>query len=226
MNLNKIPLDSERRSAGHLSVVALNLAPHQELHPDLEHRVRILEALDARGYLEDALVIFTSDNGPWLSYGDHGGSAGPLREGKGTMFEGGVRVPCIMRWPGKIPAGTATNEFAATIDVLPTIAKLVGAKLPGDRIIDGRDIWPIMSGQPGAKSPHEAFFYYRLNELQAVRSGPWKLRLPIKWADDDPYRKVACPEAKANTSTTSAGRATARLMAMDSLTKGRGAYRP
>jgi arylsulfatase A-like enzyme len=139
---------------------------------------QILQTLNRLGLDERTLVIFTSDNGPWLSYGDHGGSAGPLREGKGTMFEGGVRVPCIMRWPGKIPAGTATNELAATIDVLPTIAKLVGAKLPAGRIIDGKDIWPLMSGQPGAKSPHNAYYYYWGHDLQAVRSGRWKLHLP------------------------------------------------
>jgi arylsulfatase A-like enzyme len=139
---------------------------------------QILQTLNRLGLDERTLVIFTSDNGPWLSYGDHGGSAGPLREGKGTMFEGGVRVPCIMRWPGKIPAASATNEFAATIDVLPTIAKLVGTKLPADRMIDGKDIWPLMSGQPGAKSPHEVYYYYWGQELQAVRSGRWKLHLP------------------------------------------------
>ncbi len=139
---------------------------------------QILQTLHRLGLDERTLVIFTSDNGPWLSYGDHAGSAGPLREGKGTMFEGGVRVPCIMRWPGKIPAGATTNELAATIDVLPTIAKLVGAKLPAGRVIDGKDIWPLMSGQPGAKSPHEAYYYYWGQEIQAVRSGRWKLHLP------------------------------------------------
>ncbi len=139
---------------------------------------QILEALERLQLDEHTLVIFTSDNGPWLVYGDHGGSAKPLREGKGTTFEGGMRVPCIMRWPGQIPAGTATNELAATIDLLPTIAKLVGVELPKDRIIDGKDIWPLMSGQPGAKSPHEAYYYYWNQELQAVRSGRWKLHLP------------------------------------------------
>jgi arylsulfatase A len=139
---------------------------------------QILDALKRVGIDDRTLVIFTSDNGPWLVYGDHGGSAQPLREGKGTTFEGGVRVPCIMRWPGKIPAGTTTNELAATIDLLPTIARLVGADLPSDRIIDGKDIWPLMSGQAGAKSPHEAYYYYWNQELQAVRSGRWKLHLP------------------------------------------------
>jgi len=83
-----------------------------------------------------------------------------------------------MRWPGKIPAGTTCKELAATIDVLPTMARLIGVQLPKDRVIDGRDIWPLMSGQPGATSPHEAYYYYWGQELQAVRSGPWKLHLP------------------------------------------------
>jgi len=122
-------------------------------------------------------VMFSSDNGPWLFYGDHGGSAVPLREGKGTTFDGGQREPCIMRWPGKIPAGSVCREVATTMDVLPTLAKLTGADLPTRRI-DGKDIWPLMSGEAGAKSPHEAFFFVRGNELQAVRSGRWKLHLP------------------------------------------------
>lgn len=138
----------------------------------------ILQTLQRLDLDRHTLVIFTSDNGPWLSYGDHAGSAGPLREGKATEFEGGVREACIMRWPGKIPAGTSTNELASTIDILPTIAKLIGVELPKDRIIDGRDIWPLMSGQPGAKTPHDAFYFYWGQELQAVRSGPWKLHFP------------------------------------------------
>ncbi|MCK4291882.1 MAG: sulfatase-like hydrolase/transferase [Planctomycetes bacterium] len=138
---------------------------------------QILSTLKKLGIDEKTLVIFCSDNGPWLSYGDHAGSAGPLREGKGTTFDGGQREPTIMRWPGQIPAGTICSEPASTIDVLPTIAKLTGAKLPG-HTIDGKDIWPLISGKPGAKSPHEAFFYYRGWALEAVRSGKWKLHLP------------------------------------------------
>ncbi|HCO92441.1 MAG TPA: arylsulfatase, partial [Phycisphaerales bacterium] len=126
---------------------------------------------------EKTLVIFCSDNGPWLSYGDHSGLATPLREGKGTSFDGGHREPTVMRWPAQIPAGTVCNEAASTIDILPTVAKLTGAELPNHRI-DGKDIWPLMSGVSGAKSPHEAFFYYRSFALEAVRSGKWKLHLP------------------------------------------------
>jgi arylsulfatase A len=138
----------------------------------------ILAALKEHGLERDTLVIFTSDNGPWLSYGNHGGSAGPLREGKGTVWEGGVRVPCVARWPAAIPAGSVQGEPAMTIDILPTVAKLIGAELPR-HTIDGKDIGPLLRCEPGAKSPQEAYyFYYGVGELQAVRSGRWKLVLP------------------------------------------------
>ncbi len=137
----------------------------------------ILGRLTHHGIDENTLVIFTSDNGPWLSYGNHAGSAKPLREGKGTAWEGGVRVPCIMRWPGKIPAGTTCNELAATIDLFPTIAKLIDSELPS-HAIDGKNIWPLMSGEVGAKTPHEYYCYYWGNELQCIRSGDWKLHFP------------------------------------------------
>ncbi len=138
----------------------------------------ILTAIKKHELDRDTLVIFTSDNGPWLSYGGHAGSAGRLREGKQTIWEGGTRVPFIARWPGKIPAGRVNREPAMTIDLLPTIAKLAGAELPKHKI-DGLDIWPLLAGRTGATSPHEAFFfYYNSNELQAVRSGKWKLTLP------------------------------------------------
>lgn len=141
---------------------------------------QVMSTLQKCGLDDKTLVIFATDNGPWLSYGNHAGSAGPLREGKGTMFEGGARVPCLMRWPGKIPAGTECHELAATIDLFPTIAKLVGAELP-PHPIDGLEIWPLMSGQAGAKSPHEAYLYYWGNELQAIRSGKWKLHFPHQY---------------------------------------------
>jgi arylsulfatase len=138
----------------------------------------ILNSLARNGLDGNTLVLFTSDNGPWLSYGNHAGSAGRLREGKGTVWEGGTRVPFIARWPGQIPPGPVCNEVAMTIDLFPTIARLVGAELPAHKI-DGLDIWPLLAGEPGARSPHRAyFFYYYQNELHAVRSGPWKLILP------------------------------------------------
>ena len=147
---------------------------------------QILRALKKHGLDERTLVMFTSDNGPWLVYGDHAGSALPLREGKATTFEGGVREACLMRWPGKIPAGTVCSEMASTMDLLPTLARLAGTNAPSDRVIDGRDIWPLMSGQPGAKTPHEAFYYYWERQLQAVRSGPWKLHLPHSYPTPEP----------------------------------------
>lgn len=141
---------------------------------------QILQALKEEGLDEKTIVVFTSDNGPWLSYGDHGGSAGPLRDGKTTTFDGGQRVPAIMRWPGNIPAGEVCREIATTMDLLPTFAKLIKAPLP-EKPIDGKDIWPLMSGQPDAVSPHEAFYYYDVWKLDAVRSGSWKLHLPRKY---------------------------------------------
>jgi arylsulfatase len=138
----------------------------------------VMKTLKKNNLDKNTLVIFASDNGPWLSYGDHAGSAYPLREGKATVFEGGARVPCIMRWPGKIPAGKIQDEPAMTIDVLPTVAKLLGAALP-QHTIDGKDIWPLMTLQENAKSPQQAyFFYYNTNELQGMRMGPWKLYFP------------------------------------------------
>lgn len=136
---------------------------------------QILAALQEHDIDNRTCVIFSSDNGPWLSYGDHAGSAGPLREGKGTNFEGGFRVPCVMRWPSKIPAGTVCQEIAGTIDLLPTIAQFADAPLPPNRI-DGKNIASLMLGKAGAKTPHEVFYHYDGgNRLVAVRSGKWKL---------------------------------------------------
>jgi arylsulfatase A-like enzyme len=143
---------------------------------------QILAALAQHGIDQDTLVLFTGDNGPWLSYGDHAGSAGPLREGKGTMFEGGIREPTLARWPGRVPAGASCAEFAATIDLLPTIAGLIGAPLPEHRI-DGLDIAPLLFGTQGATSPHALFCcYYDGGQLQAVRDARWKLHFPHRYA--------------------------------------------
>jgi len=139
---------------------------------------QILGAIKKNGLDKNTMVIFTSDNGPWLLYGDHAGSAYPLREGKATCWEGGFRVPFIARWPGVIPKGKVCKEPAMTIDLLPTFAKLIGAELPKHKI-DGMDIWPLLSGDPNAKSPHESYwFWFGNNQLQAVMSGKWKLQLP------------------------------------------------
>jgi arylsulfatase A len=127
---------------------------------------------------KNTLVVITSDNGPYLPGGTSGGSAGPLREGKFTTFEGGMRTPMIAAWPGVVPAGTTCSEPVSEIDLLPTIAKMVGATLAANRKIDGLDITPLLRGDPGAKSPHNALYFYSEGELQAVRSGKWKLHFP------------------------------------------------
>ena len=132
---------------------------------------QILDALKAKGLDENTLVIFTSDNGPPKN--SLHASPGKLRGNKGTTLEGGMREPTVIRWPGKIPAGTGNDKLMTTMDLLPTFAKLAGAELPTDRIIDGKDIWPVLSSN--ADTPHEAFFYHAGNTLQAVRSGKWKL---------------------------------------------------
>jgi arylsulfatase A len=122
-------------------------------------------------------VMFCSDNGPWLCFGNHAGSAGPLREGKGSEWDGGVREPTLMRWPGHIPAGTTCDAPLMTIDMLPTIAALIGGKLPEQKI-DGMDISNVIFGKT-KESPHEVlYFYYHANDLQCLRSGKWKLELP------------------------------------------------
>ena len=137
---------------------------------------QILEALKINEIDENTLVIYASDNGPWLNYGEWGGSAGPLREGKGTMWEGGARVPCIMRWPKTINSGRINNKIAATIDIYPTIADIVGHKEFKNKI-DGVSLMPILEGLPEAEPRNELYYYYG-KELIAVRKGKWKLVFP------------------------------------------------
>lgn len=137
---------------------------------------QILEALEKNRLAENTLVLFTSDNGPWLTKGADGGSAGPLRGGKGSTWEGGVRVPTLAWWPGKIPAGSRCDAVAGTIDILPTAVALAGGTLPAEPKIDGRDISPLLFGKSTA-SPRDAHFYFSGYTLQAVRQGPWKLAL-------------------------------------------------
>jgi arylsulfatase A len=136
---------------------------------------QLVDTLKANDIDQNTCIVFSSDNGPWLSYGDHAGSAKPLREGKGSNFDGGFRVPCLMRWPARIPQGAVCREIAGTIDLLPTFAKLAGAPLP-DKVIDGKNISDLMFGQPDAKTPHDVFYHYDGgNRLMALRSGKWKL---------------------------------------------------
>lgn len=136
---------------------------------------QVMETLRKHGLEDNTLVIYLSDNGPWLPYGHHAGTTGGLREGKGTSWDGGVREPCIMRFPGRIPAGTVCSQPGMSIDILPTIAALTGTKLPKHKI-DGKDQWAMISGD--GKSAQEAYFIYWGQHLQAVRSGPWKLHFP------------------------------------------------
>jgi arylsulfatase A-like enzyme len=139
---------------------------------------QILQAIQQIGQDQNTLVIYTSDNGPWLNFGNHAGSVGPLRGGKGNTFDGGQREIGLMRWPGTIPAGLVQTEPASSIDLLPTIAEITGAALP-EKKIDGLSMLPLMRGDRKAKCPHEALlFYYGSGQLQAIRSGRWKLHFP------------------------------------------------
>ena len=147
----------------------------------------ILAALRRLKLEENTLVIWTSDNS--ATRRQPGGSNAPFSGYMGTPTEGGMRVPCIVRWPGRVPAGTVCEEVASLLDFMPTFAGLVGMSPPTDRIIDGKNIWPLMAGQPGAVTPHQAFFFYHFDQLQAVRSGAWKLFLPLE--------RVRGPSAKA-----------------------------
>lgn len=141
----------------------------------------ILQALQDMGIKENTMVVFTSDNGsPLGRAGSSGrGSNEPLSGSGYTTMEGGMRVPCLVRWPGQIPAGTSNHELCTMMDWLPTFALLAGAQVPGDRIIDGKNIWPLLSGNEHAKTPYDYFYYYYMDQLQAVREGDWKLHLPL-----------------------------------------------
>jgi len=134
----------------------------------------VIKALEENGLEKNTLVIFTSDNGPWLNFGNHAGSTGGLREGKGASFEGGQREPCIMKWPGHIAEGTVCNKLASTIDILPTLAFLTNSQFPVKKI-DGINILPLMLGDQNANPRQSFLYYYRKNSLEAVRKGDWKL---------------------------------------------------
>jgi len=137
----------------------------------------IIEAVEKNGLTENTIIIFTSDNGPWLAYGNHSGSAFPFREGKGTAWEGGQREPFIVKYPKKIKAGSTIDAPVMAIDILPTLAEITRAELP-ENIIDGKSAWRLLTGKTN-EGPQEAyFFYYRVNELFGVRYGKWKLYFP------------------------------------------------
>lgn len=149
---------------------------------------RVLDAITDLGLANNTYVIFTTDNGPWLIKNkdhanghlpsDHGGSAGPLRSGKVSTFEGGMRVPCIVWGPGQVPAGKTCDSIASTLDMLPTLAALSGAETPKDRVIDGEDIRHLFQGEFDKATTDKAYYYYLRVHLQAVRQGKWKLHLP------------------------------------------------
>lgn len=134
----------------------------------------ILKTLEKNGFTKNTLVVFTSDNGPWLNFGNHAGSAGGLREGKGDSFEGGQREPCIIKWPGHIAEGTICNKLASTIDLLPTFAEITHSDLPKKKI-DGVSILPLLLGEVNANPRKTFLYYYRKNNLEGIRNGNWKL---------------------------------------------------
>jgi arylsulfatase A-like enzyme len=137
----------------------------------------IVTTLDRLKLADHTIVILFSDNGPWLSYGDHAGTAHPFREGKLTAFEGGMRSPLLVRWPGKVPAGRVSDVPWMAIDWLPTLTEIADGKKPTLKI-DGVSAKSLLLGEPDAKPPHEALFFYAGDELHAVRSGEWKLHFP------------------------------------------------
>lgn len=135
---------------------------------------QIMNTLEQEGLLENTVVIFSSDNGPWLTFGNHAGSTGGLREGKGTAWDGGLKVPCIISWKGKVPAGTVSNKLLTTMELLPTISAICRAPLP-EKKIDGIDIAPLLLGKTDTGLRHEFVYYYDRNNLKAVRTNRWKL---------------------------------------------------
>lgn len=151
---------------------------------------RLLQTLRDEKLAEKTLVVFTSDNGPWLTQGEQGGSAGLLKDGKGSTWEGGMREPAIAWRPGTVPAGTVSQELASTLDLLPTACALAGAALPADRPLDGYDLAPIFAG---GKSLRREMFYYRGFELMAVRSGPWKVHFKTQSGYGQPQAETHDP---------------------------------
>lgn len=141
---------------------------------------RVMDTIRELGLSDNTYVIYTSDNGPWLQFKNHGGSAGPLRAGKGTTFEGGQRVPCVIWGPGRVPAGTECGELVGTIDMLPTIAALTSSPLPSDRKIDGMDVSALIHGE-SADSPRDEFLHYTSQgQLEGIRRGDWKLLVKVQ----------------------------------------------
>lgn len=141
---------------------------------------QIEKALEENGIAENTVFIFTTDNGPWLNFGNHAGSSGGLREGKTTSWEGGQRVPFIIKWPAAVPSGTICNKLGCAIDILPSFAEIAGAQLP-ELKIDGTSLVELWKGNKGAEPRKDVLFYYGKNNLNGVRKGNWKLVLPHTW---------------------------------------------
>ena len=156
---------------------------------------RVMDTIREQGLSENTYVIYTSDNGPWLQFKNHGGSAGPLRDGKGTTFEGGQRVPCVMWGPGRIPAGTVCDQLMGTIDMLPTIAAITGEPLPKEKKIDGMDLSHLLMGKEGPTNRDEFIHYTSQGQLEGIRQGKWKLLVK------KPRRNRNNKNAKATTTT-------------------------
>ena len=154
--------------------------PYGDTIEEMDYHVgRLLNHIKSLGAEKDTLVIYTSDNGPWNLSRGRGGSALPLRGAKFSTYEGGHRVPCVMWWPGTIPAGTDSAEIVTTLDFLPTFASLSGAPLPTDRILDGKDITAMLRAGADGKSEYKKFFYWSKKNITALRMGNWKLRIRI-----------------------------------------------
>jgi arylsulfatase len=148
----------------------------------------IMKTLEANGLAKNTLVIFTSDNGPWLTYVNHAGNTGGLQEGKGSAWDGGVKVPCIISWPGTIAAGNICNNMVASMDLLPTIMSVCKAKMAAKKI-DGFNIWSLLSGVPNENPRDEFVYYYDRNNLKGIRKGNWKLVFPCI---SQTYKKGFC----------------------------------
>ncbi len=151
--------------------------------------IKVVRQLDLE---KRTMIVFTSDNGaPMGRAGSSGGGSNEPFAGSGyTTMEGGMRVPCVVEWKGRIPPGSSNSELCTMMDWLPTFAFLAGAKIPEGRVMDGKNIWPLISGEKGAKSPHKYFYYYFMDQLQAVRDERWKLYLPLdnKYDGGDKYK--------------------------------------
>ncbi|MSU48605.1 MAG: arylsulfatase [Opitutus sp.] len=171
--------------------------PHGDSVEELDWSAgEVLGAVRRLGLDDTTLVIWTADN-PATRRDPPQGSNAPLSGYMNSPAEGGMRVPCLVRWPGRVPAATVCDELSTMMDLLPTFAFLAGATPPGPAVIDGKNIWPLFSGAPGARTPHEAFFYYHFEQLQAVRSGQWKLFLPLKrqWTAPNAAQQKTGPTA-------------------------------